>query len=193
MLSLDQLARSKRSSASKWLLAGAVLLGLSGCQVRPLYGSLDSQYSGSTVSADLAAIRVEPINSKYANTDTVRVLYNDLVYNFERGAERPEKRYRLEVLVNLISAEVSVEELQDVPAAYATTLTATFVLSELKTNTTLYTGKSFATASYDFSDQRFANKRASRNAQERAAKVVADDIQARLAGFFAEQVTQGES
>ena len=49
------------------------------------------------------------------------------------------------------------------------------------------TGRAFKSASYDFSDQRFANKRAYRDAQERVAKAVADDIAARVAGFFRKQ------
>ncbi len=65
------------------------------------------------------------------------------------------------------------------------TMNTTFVLSDIATRKTLMTGKSFATASYDFSNQRFANLRAKRDAEERAAKAVAQDIQARIAGYFA--------
>jgi len=78
-----------------------------------------------------------------------------------------------------------VEQLADVPAAYSMTMNATFVLSSRLDDTTMLTGKSFATASYDFSDQRLANTRARRDAEERVAKAVADDIQARIAGYFA--------
>ncbi|MTI43983.1 LPS-assembly lipoprotein [Roseibium hamelinense] len=185
----SQLTNQFQRKASILLCLAGVLAALTACQVRPLYGSLNGQTGTSIVSTDLAATEIEPIDSQYANSDTVRVLYNELLYNFERGADRSIKRFRLEVLVDLNSAEVGVERLADVPSAYTTTLTASFVLSDIASNTTLYTGKSFATASYDFSNQRFANQRASKDAQERVARIVADDIQARLAGYFAEQST----
>ena len=85
------------------------------------------------------------------------------------------------------SSEVGVEQFSDVPSAYTTTMNSTFVLSDLATDETLMTGRAFKSASYDFSNQRFANTRAYRDAQERVAKAVADDIAARIAGYFASQ------
>ena len=64
-------------------------------------------------------------------------------------------------------------------------MNATYVLSDRATDKTLTTGRSFASASYDFSTQRFANLRAKRDAEERVAKTVADDIQSRIAAYFA--------
>ena len=172
------------------VLGAAALPGLvaAGCQVRPLYGSLDmSTGEGQSVPDELAAIEIEPISHQYANEDATRELYNELVYRFERGTTRPEKLYRLKVLIDINSSEVGVEQLADIPAAYTTTMNATFVLSDKATDKTLMTGRSFATASYDFSNQRFANLRARKDAEERAAKAVADDIQTRIAGHFASQ------
>jgi len=159
---------------------------LAGCQVKPLYGSLDMASGGSQVAGDLAAISIDPI-SGYTRSTAARELYNELTFKFERGTTTPEKRYTLKVLINVVNAEVGVEQLADVPAAYSMTMNATFVLSSRADDTTLMTGKSFATASYDFSDQRLANTRARRDAEERVAKAVADDIHARIAGFFASQ------
>jgi LPS-assembly lipoprotein len=163
-------------------------LAAAGCQVRPLYGSLDmSTWEGQSVPDELAAIEIEPISNQYSTEDTTRELYNELVFRFERGTTRPEKRYRLKVVIDLNSSEIGVEQLADIPAAYTMTMNASFVLSEKATDKTLMTGRSFATASYDFSNQRFANLRAKKDAEERAARAVADDIQARIAGHFASQ------
>lgn len=161
--------------------------GLSACQVRPLYGTLPgTQAQATPVQDKLAAIEIESIdNTTSVESDAKRELYNELTFLFERGAEPPQKLYRLKILMDLNVAEVGVEELTDVPAAYTMTANATFVLEDKATETTLMTGKSFATASYDFSNQRFANIRAKRNARLRAARVVANDIQARIAGYFA--------
>lgn len=160
---------------------------LSGCQVRPLYGTGSGDFGAtpSPVASELAAIDLDSINSQYANDDAARVLYNELTYRFERGAGGAPKKYRLKVLMDVGSSAVGVERFADVPSAYTTTMNSTFVLSDLATDETLMTGRAFKSASYDFSNQRFANKRAYRDAQERVAKAVADDIAARIAGFFA--------
>ncbi|MBD8891639.1 LPS assembly lipoprotein LptE [Roseibium litorale] len=167
--------------------ATVLLASLSACQVRPLYGSL-SEGPGSvssTVQAELAAIDIDPIRQTQNLDDASRTLYNELLFNFERGAGHPEKKYRLKVVMSINTAEVGVIELADVPTSYTLTMNTTFVLSDVVDGKTVMTGRSFATASYDFSSQRYANIRAKRDAADRAAKVVADDIQMRIAGFFA--------
>ncbi|MEP3045317.1 MAG: LPS assembly lipoprotein LptE [Roseibium sp.] len=164
------------------LLVGALVAG---CQVRPLYGTASST-SGelgvdTSVKSELAAIDIES-----AGTDTSgRTLYNELTFNFERGAGAPVKKYRLKILKDLSTSSVAVEQFSDVPSSYTTTLNTSFVLSDINTEETLMTGRSFQSASFDFSNQRFANLRASRDAEERVAKAVADDITARIAGYFA--------
>jgi len=168
-------------------LCFAAAVVLSGCQVRPLYGTGTGDFGSaqSPVASELAAIDLESINSQYANDDAARVLYNELTYRFERGAGSAPKKYRLKVLMDVGSSAVGVERFADVPSAYTTTMNSTFVLSDLSTDETLMTGRAFKSASYDFSSQRFANNRAYRDAQERVAKAVADDIAARIAGYFA--------
>jgi len=178
-----------RSALRRAILCAAfgAAVALGGCQVRPLYGTSTGEFGStpSPVAAELAAIDLDSISSQYANDDASRVLYNELTYRFERGAGSPPKKYRLQVLMDVSSAEVGVERFADVPSAYTATMNSTFVLSDLATDETLMTGRAFKSASYDFSTQRFANKRAYRDAQERVAKAVADDIAARVAGYFA--------
>jgi LPS-assembly lipoprotein len=168
-------------------VAVAAALALASCQVRPLYGTSTGDFGSapSPVATELAAIDLDSINSQYANDDAARVLYNELTFRFERGAGAQAKKYRLKVLMDVGSSEVGVEQFSDVPSAYTTTMNSTFVLSDLANDETLMTGRAFKSASYDFSNQRFANTRAYRDAQERVAKAVADDIAARIAGYFA--------
>ncbi len=180
LLDLKKHSRRVLTGLTLSLAAGGLLAG---CQVRPLYGSLDT--AGTTLSvsvqAELAAIDIDPIGDGVSE----RTLYNELIYKFERGAAAPEKRYRLRILMNQNTASVGVEQLADVPSALTLTMNTTFVLTDLDSEKSLMTGRAFGTASYDFSNQRFANLRASRDAEERVAKAVAEDIQARIAGYFA--------
>lgn len=155
---------------------------LAGCQVRPLYAPVSLELGArSSVADDLAAVSVESTGTDVAG----RTLYNELVFNFERGTSAPPKRFSLQILDDTSTASVAVEQFSDVPSSYTITMNASFVLSDLETEETLMTGRSFQSASFDFSSQRFANLRASRDAQERVAKAVAEDITGRISGYFA--------
>jgi LPS-assembly lipoprotein len=63
---------------------------------------------------------------------------------------------------------------------------AQFNLIEIASNKSVMTGTTFSRVSYDSpgSYQRFARARAFRDAEDRAAQEIADNIQTRLASFF---------
>ncbi|MDN3721216.1 hypothetical protein QW131_23560 [Roseibium salinum] len=155
---LDNLLENKGAlRRAAFCAAIAVGLTLSGCQVRPLYGTSTGELGStpSSVAGELAAIDVDEISARFANDEGARVLYNELIYHFERGAAVPPKKYSLKVLMDVNNAEVGVERFADVPSAYTTTMNSTFILSDMETEETLMTGRTFKSASYDFSNQRF--------------------------------------
>jgi LPS-assembly lipoprotein len=63
---------------------------------------------------------------------------------------------------------------------------AQYTLIEIATNKSVLNGSTFARVSYDMpgSYQRFARSRAFRDAEDRAAQEIAENIQTRLASFF---------
>jgi LPS-assembly lipoprotein len=63
---------------------------------------------------------------------------------------------------------------------------AQYNLVEIPTNKSVMTGTTFSRVSYDMpgSYQRFARSRAFRDAEDRAAQEIAENIQTRLASFF---------
>ena len=63
---------------------------------------------------------------------------------------------------------------------------AQYNLIELATNKSVMTGTTFSRVSYDIPGhmQRFARPRAFRDAEDRAAQEIAENIQTRLASFF---------
>jgi LPS-assembly lipoprotein len=168
------------------VLALGAALAAGACQVRPLYGTVGATGS-SPVAEEFSAIDIDTVETASSvDLDRVgQVLRNELIFGFRRGREGAEPRYRLKILIDRPLSEVGVERLADVPSAYTVTVNATYVLSEIGTGRTVTTGRAFGSASFDFSSQRFANLRAERDAEDRAAKLVAGDIQTRLAGFFA--------
>ena len=166
------------------MLAVAVTAGLAaGCtSVQPLYGSIDGKPNG--VLTALRQVDVEVAKSRLS-----QVIRNELVFGLYGGAGSPDAKpvYKLSVRVNDSNVPVGVEKFVDLPAAYLEQLNASFTLVETATQKTVLTGTSFANAAYDFSNQRFANVRAQRDAQNRAGTVIADDIRTKLAAYFAEK------
>jgi LPS-assembly lipoprotein len=60
----------------------------------------------------------------------------------------------------------------------------TYKLHDVVRDRTVLTEQALARVSIDRSQQRYANVRAIRDAENRAAKVVAEQIRSRLASFF---------
>ena len=65
-------------------------------------------------------------------------------------------------------------------------LNVTYTLTEIVTGKIVVTGTTFARVSYDIpgQEQRYARVRGLRDAELRAARVVADNIRSRLASYF---------
>ncbi|WP_075214201.1 LPS assembly lipoprotein LptE [Mongoliimonas terrestris] len=163
----------------------AILLGLavavSGCQVRPLYApTATGAGADSTVVAELSAIGIEPLRDRLGQS-----LVNELIFALRGGAALTDPRYRLRLIVTSRKSELAIQEFEDVPTANLIAVTASYTLTETRTGRVVTTGTTYTTASYDFSSQRFANLRAERDAEDRAAKAAAEDIRTRLAAVLA--------
>ncbi len=161
------------------VVAGGLLGGCT--SVQPLYGSIGST-NGNGVLTHLRQVDIEVAKSRLS-----QIVRNELIFDLYGGEGSPDPKpgYKLSVRVNESNVAVGEEKFVDLPSAYLEQLNASFTLTELATQKTVLNGTSFANASYDASDQRFANVRAQRDAQERAGVVIADDIHTKLAAFFA--------
>jgi LPS-assembly lipoprotein len=132
------------------------------------------------VQSELAAIEVKPIADRIGH-----YLRNELVFDLDGSGGAPARRYDLSVIV-VESLDVTVTDYSTGRADSATLVaTATYTLTERGTNRTIFTGQAVARATYDRFAQRFANVRAARDAQERAAKQLSSLIRNRLAAGFA--------
>ena len=158
-------------------LAAALALGLAlgGCQVRPLYATPGPAQAGSTVAA-LKTIAVEPLRDELGQE-----IMNQLIFALRGGSALEEKRFVLRLLVSNRTSELGLEEFDGLPTATLVVVTTTYTLTEVATGRVVTTGSASATASYDVSTQRFANLRAARDAERRAAGQVATEIRTQLA------------
>ncbi|MCB1475338.1 MAG: hypothetical protein H6883_04875 [Rhodobiaceae bacterium] len=159
------------------LLAAVMLLTLpAACNMRPLYGSVDGS-AGSSVSADLAAIKLT------APEDRVeQVLQNQLGFRLN-GGQPVGDRYTLDLRTETKTSSVLVRTIGGKPQARFVNVSTSYQLKQ--GDTVLDSGTLSRQASFDWSQQRFANDRAQIDAEDRAATALADDLYALLAGHFA--------
>jgi len=176
MLSFNGIEPARRLIASGLMLLS--LLAVTGC-VRPLYGN---SISGDTTRRELAAITVSPI------TDVAGYyLREELIFSLTGGADlAATPKYKLLITLTERTVSAAVDTTTGRADAAALQITATFALTDLK-GRSLTDGKAYATASVDRLAQRFAAVRAVQDAKKRVSKVIAEQIEARLAAWFASQ------
>ncbi|MDQ0313739.1 hypothetical protein [Amorphus orientalis] len=173
-------ARTWTRLAAAALVVGFGAAALSGCQVRPLYADL-SPGSESSVQAQLKQVSVAGGGGLQ-----MQQFRKELIFRFYGGGSDPTSPlYRLTYTTSSQSASLAVPVQVDEPSAVSTILSVDFALIEISSGLTLLTGTSFASASYDYSSQRFANTRAAEDAQRRVAVSVAQDVANRIAAYFA--------
>jgi LPS-assembly lipoprotein len=185
----DKIMRTKMSRKLRFarLAVAMALAGLvAGC-FQPLYGER-SVTGGPAIREKLAAVEVLPINP-VRGSNVARLgleVRNALLFSFngEGGALPPS--YTLDVVLVPNRTNVIVDITTSRPDIENFGIDAVYTLKEVATGKTVLTGSTFSRVSYDIPGQaqRFARSRGLRDAEDRAAKVIADNISSRLASFF---------
>jgi LPS-assembly lipoprotein len=163
-------------------LAGVVglLMFLGSCTVEPLNatrsGRLVQSADGTsqTVQSVMKAITVNPVNERVAQQ-----VRNNLLFELNGGSQLPNGRYNVKMKVAAASRSLAIENDSLSPTSAQVAVTVDYELVDSSTGKPVSGGKRRAVASYDQTPQQFANERALRDAQNRAAKDVA--LQIRLA------------
>jgi len=168
------------------MVAGLLCLGLaaSGCTVRPLYSDASLVGPATGDAAKLASIGIKPVETRYA-----QIVRNELIFLLDRGSGEPANpAYELKLAVAstvtpTIFAPLPNQTNDDVgvSTAAAVTLTAAYTLTDLKTSSVIAGGKRRASASFDQPLQQYAALTAEQDAQKRAAKELAQQLQLALA------------
>lgn len=174
-----ELSRLLRRAALAGLIGSLALV--SACTVRPLYSNAPlSPGSNATANSELASIAIKPVKTRYAQQ-----VRNNLIFGFGRGAGEPASPvYSLDLTVTEAvesSALVQVQTDQDEPTAGSVTLTASYSLTDMKTGAVVTVGKRAITSSFDRPRQEFASYRAQIDAENRAARELAEALQLSIA------------
>jgi LPS-assembly lipoprotein len=157
-------------------LAVALMLPLTQC-VQPLYAPGLLGKDGTT---DLASIEVAPIPNRLGH-----YLRTDLQFALGGGSIPDAPLYRLAVVATPGTRTAVADRYLAQADSVSYVLTATYTLTRLSDAAIVTTGSVTGSSSYERSDQRYATVRAARTAEERAARVVSDQIRTRLAAVLA--------
>jgi len=172
-----ELSRLLRRVALAGLVGSLALV--SACTVRPLYSNAPLS-TGVSANAELASIAIKPVKTRYAQQ-----VRNNLIFGFGRGAGEPASPlYSLTLSVTEAvesSALVQVGTDEDEPTAGSVTLTANYTLTDAKTGAVITVGKRSITSSFDRPRQEFASYRAQIDAENRAARELAEALQLSIA------------
>jgi LPS-assembly lipoprotein len=165
----------------------AVAACLGGC-FQPLYADRAVDGSPSLRNA-LSAVDVQQISALKASDESRLAVEvrNALIYDFTGGGPPVRPAYSLTVRMSSGLADIIVDTTTTRPAIEDYGITAVYDLTEIGSGKKVVTGQTFARVSYDIpgQEQRFARLRGLRDAESRAAKVIADNIRARLVSYFA--------
>ena len=169
-------------------LAGVGAAGamVAGC-FQPLYG--DTSFTASpSVAAAMTTVDVNQIaaaNGTPLSRIAVEVR-NKLLFNLTGGGAAAPPAYRLNINLTANNLSVIVDINSGRPDTENYALNATYTLQDLKSGKPVLSSQTFARVSYDIPGQaqRFARARGLRDAEDRAAQLIADNIRARLASFF---------
>lgn len=165
---------SRRNMRAGTACVAMMALFLSACQVAPLYGE---RATSPLTGGPATSIAVEEVNDRVSQE-----VRNELIFLLNGGVgQPPSPRYRLELFVARNLAGILRDPLDGEPTAQNLTLTAQYRLVENATDRDVAVRSQQVTATYDTSNQAFAALRALRDAENRAARELAERIRADLA------------
>ncbi len=150
-----------------------------GCTVRPLYSEGAASAARPGAPAALSSIVIKPVETRHAQE-----VRNHLIFLFNGGAGQPaDARYELTLLVGRVTeSAASVQRAQRrEPTAGTLILTGSYVLKDVKTGAAVASGRRSMSAFYDRPRQEFAVMRAERDAADRAARELAEQLQLAIA------------
>ena len=156
------------------LIAAAVLLlGISACQFRPLHGNAGADPAASSI---LSGVTVSQVDSRVAQQ-----VRNHLLFLFNGGFAPASSTHEARIRVTWTNRQLAAIESNRDTSAGTVTVTVYYDLVEINSGKIKGSGTRQASASYDRTGQVFANKRAERDAENRAAREAAESIRLAVA------------
>jgi LPS-assembly lipoprotein len=148
---------------------------LAGCAFTPLYGVTSD---GTRVSSELSYVAIPEVETRLN-----QLIRNRLISTMSPPGVGGEDRYVLEFVTSAGTFDLVLEQNEDVSRRLYR-LNVTYTLKDNQNGDVIHQGHSFSHVAYDRIASEFTNIQAQKNAEERAAIEVAEDIRTRLAAYF---------
>jgi len=168
------------------LFAVAAMAALTAGCFQPMYA--EHSDGSPALREKLLGVEVPPVDKANGSREA-RVgveVRNALAFKLYGNATGMPPTHRLVLRFNTSRSSLLVDQNTGLPTTENFGIDAQFNLIEIASNKSVMTGTTFSRVSYDMpgSYQRFARSRAFRDAEDRAAQEIAENIQTRLASFF---------
>jgi LPS-assembly lipoprotein len=171
--------------AARLLVVAALAALTAGC-FQPMYAEHTDGTPG--LREKLMGVEIPPVDKPNASPEA-RIgveIRNALAFKLYGEATGMPPTHRLVLKFSTSRSSLLVSQTTGLPTSENVGVDAQFNLIEIASNKSVMTGTTFARVSYDIpgSYQRFSRTRAFRDAEDRAADQIAENIQTRLASFF---------
>lgn len=171
--------------AARWLAVAALAVLTAGC-FQPMYAEHTDGTPG--LREKLMGVELPPIDKPNASREA-RVgveVRNALAFKLYGSATGMPPTHRLVIRFNSSKSSLIVDPNTGLPNSENYGIDCQYNLVEVVSGKSVMTGTTFSRVSYDMpgSYQRFSRNRAVRDAEDRAANEIAENINTRLAAFF---------
>lgn len=178
---------SAKSRIAIRLLAVAALAGLTAGCFQPMYA--DRGDGTPALREKLMGVELPPVEGKANASRDARIgvdIRNALAFKLYGQATGLPPTHKLVLKFTTSRSSLILDPATALPSTENYGIDAQFNLVELATNKSVMTGSTFSRVSYDIPGQmqRFARARAFRDAEDRAAQEIAENIQTRIASYF---------
>lgn len=163
----------------KTFFCGVILalgLAVSGCSFQPLYGENGAVSDTKTLLKDI------DVSVAGADERVAQNISNEIKYRINEDTGKTT--YSLKVEYTETKSALFSNTVDRV-TSNSLRLSASWTLYDSNTAEPVYKSNSFTAVSYNLTDQPYANLRALRDAQDRAAVLIAEDIVTKLAAHLA--------
>ena len=179
------MSSAKTRIAARLLAVAALAAMTAGC-FQPMYAERADGTPG--LREKLMGVELPPIDKPNASRDArlgVEVR-NALAFKLYGQATGMPPTHRLVIRFSTSRSSLLVDPNTGLPSSENYGVDAQYSLVDIATNKSVMTGTTFSRVSYDIPGylQRFARARALRDAEDRAAQEIAENIQTRIASYF---------
>ena len=169
------------------LIAVAALAALTAGCFHPMYAEHTDGTPG--LREKLMGVEIPPITDKPNASREARVgveIRNALAFKLYGNATGMPPTHKLVLRFTSSRSSLIVDVNTGLPSSENYGIDAQYNLINIATNQSVMTGTTFSRVTYDMpgSYQRFSRSRAFRDAEDRAAQEIAENINTRLASFF---------